>query len=98
MGIRSTIVSLFGDRNPKPHFRFHPRCYENDTFRESGECCVVCGKNERWMYEDNCYSEVEDSPVCAPCIAGDRLRPISASIFRFMTFSFLPNRDNTKRK
>lgn len=94
MSIRSSIVSLFGDRNPKPHFRFHPRCYDDGTLRESSERCVVCGKTDRWMYEDSCYSEVEDSPVCAPCIAGDRLRAHFGKHFSFhdVQFSAEPGR------
>lgn len=59
--------------DPLPHFRFYPGCYEDGTLKQTGEICVTCGEGDRWVYNGSIYCERRDKPVCAGCIADDRL-------------------------
>ena len=59
--------------DPLPHFRFYPGCYEDGTLKQTDEACVTCGEAGRWMFGGSIYSTSRDKPVCAGCIADDRL-------------------------
>jgi uncharacterized protein CbrC (UPF0167 family) len=61
-------------RDQKPFFRFHPECYENGTFKRTGETCVTCGESAQWIYDGSIYSACDKKRVCAPCISDANLK------------------------
>jgi uncharacterized protein len=60
-------------KDDKPNFRFYPGAYADECLKKADHNCVNCRRSGTWLYSGSIYSTCRDKPVCAACIAEDRL-------------------------